>query len=230
MATINRLAASKRPAGAKCQPVEQKSQYLKSKCTRCRSWSPALLSKLEDCIYQIKSRIPKLSSARETNEQGHDSMHQESSDTSQSKRRLSGDVLDIDSKQDEPNNEHYSSDSQGEGEDLDSDREDDCDLVEIDDNCEDQFNERELLDWSQRRKEIAQKYHRRRQLSRMQHQSSINSDTLSTRTGATVLTNMSVSFDSNTNIANLGYKSGEIEQNQTANKDDEVRSELDKDK
>lgn len=45
------------------EKISASKQYLRrGRCTRCRSWSPALLGKLEDRIHQIRSRIPGLGS------------------------------------------------------------------------------------------------------------------------------------------------------------------------
>lgn len=68
----------------------------------------------------------------------------------------------------------------------------DCDV----DDSEDKFNERGLLEWTQKRQNMFKRHH----IQRQSIKSNTNSDTLSTRTGGTVLTNMSVSFDSNTGV------------------------------
>lgn len=180
LATINRIAGVRPKHGQ--QAVHQQQQYLRNRCTRCRSWSPALLSKLEDCIYQLKFKIPGLGSSRSANHgTHHEAMEQDES---------SGRDIDAGGLDQAGDDEEHATPFQvmNEG----SDDSDDCD-----EDSEDKFNERGLLEWSQRRQNMMKRHHYQRQSIK----SNTNSDTLSTRTGGTMLTNMSVSFDSNTGVS-----------------------------
>lgn len=167
LATINRMARGGR-VGANFGGLVKQTGATRTarRCHRCRSWSPALLDKLEDCMYQLKSRMPGFGGNGASSQLRHEAM-QSSSD-------LSADQAD--QKEDDDDEE-------------DEEQEDE----------EDDFNEMGLLEWN-RQKTTTTTGQFRPSRHRLRQQSSTNSDTLSTRTAATVMTNMSVSFDSNTNI------------------------------
>lgn len=153
-----------------------------SKCTRCRSWSPALLTKLEDCIYQIKSKIPKFNGSRCNNDQANrETMPDEHTEDSREPDSTTSNSPEETRRQPEFGHE----DVINELDDYDSD---------------DQFDELAYLEWNQKRDMLAKRYQYSRQKNKLQQQSSTISDTSSTRTGATVMINMSVSFDSSSNI------------------------------
>jgi len=198
LATINRMKAG----GCRNEDeLPTNRQYLRSRCTRCRSWSPALLSKLEDCIHQIKCKIPGLANSR-----GESQLHE---------------VIRRNEPANDGNAEIQSISSDGQETDDQTDQayfDEKADSGEK--SSEDTFNERGLLEWSEEREVMARRYRLRRQSNKLMRQSSTNSDTLSTRTGGTILTNMSVSFESNTNIP-------VVSQQQRDNYSD-TRSELDR--
>lgn len=58
LATINQLARNRERL-----TNEPELMGNPSRSTRCRSWSPALLGKLEDCISQIRNKLPRLGSS-----------------------------------------------------------------------------------------------------------------------------------------------------------------------
>lgn len=173
LATINRLAGGRR--GPDFEQILPKGRYLRNKCTRCRSWSPALLGKLEDCIHQIKTRLTNLSAS--TRHQTHE--ERGSSDTSREAESNStplGISLPVSSQQ-----PGVQGDSRSIKQDeTTSEEEDDFDEFAL---------ERQFKQQSQQR--------RQQHLRRLQTQSSTTSDSLSTRTAGTLATTMSVSFDSN---------------------------------
>lgn len=203
LATINRIAGVHHKHGQ--QAVQQQQQYLRNRCTRCRSWSPALLSKLEDCIYQLKFKIPGLSSNKGAN---HGTHHEAMEQDESSGRDIDADGLDQPGDDEEQEMPFH---GMGDG----SDDSDDCD-----EDSEDKFNERGLLEWSQRRQNMMKRHHYQRQSIK----SNTNSDTLSTRTGGTMLTNMSVSFDSNTGVPvpcnRMTFSDGENRANEANEMDD----------
>lgn len=195
LATINRMAANRLPV--QDEHLLGRFQYSRGRCTRCRSWSPALLSKLEDCMHQIKSRIPGLPGFNVGSDDhlgAHEIMHQdeESRDS----------TTNVGTHVDRAGDCGGSSGScGGEGGDEMSGGKNGSSNGENSDDEDDEFNERGLLEWSEKQNRLVRRYHVRGQLNkRLQQQSSTNSDTLSTRTAGTNLTNISVSFDSNTNI------------------------------
>lgn len=199
-----------RPRGTNHQ--RRLSRSSKQRFNRCRSWSPALLNKLEDCIHQIKHKIPGFNSNSATKDEldEHNLNYQEvhESSTHDSSHIYSGCCSnDIDDPLIEQNNSNeeqrfcesgcHDFDRRGDESDLNEAEDDDYDndISEIDPtNNGDVFDERAIDEWSLRRKNVFKRRHAGR-LSKFQHQSSTNSDTLSTRTGVTMVTNMSLSFD-----------------------------------
>lgn len=200
LATINRLRDSRRRVPPRDQqqqqqlPQQQQQQYLRNRCTRCRSWSPALLSKLEECIYQLKFKIPGLG-AHNKGVMGanyRETMRQDDDDDS-SGRDIDNDRLD-DQHSDMARSVNIDDDDHQlivGADSADSDDGEHCD-----EDSGDKFNERGLIEWSQKRHNML----RRHPFRRHSIKSNTNSDTLSTRTGGTLQTNISVSFDSNTGI------------------------------
>lgn len=214
---------------------------------RCRSWSPALLSKLEDCIHQIKFKIPGFISNNNGNntrdeldehnhyqEVVHESSTHDSSHVYSSCCNMNNDEPLINAENLHDNccgddDENYQvNDDEDEDDAKKEEREDDYDNDDLSDhgNSDDIFDERAIDEWNQRRKNVFKRRHAGR-LSRFQHQSSTNSDTLSTRTGATLVTNMSISFDdancANTSQVNLTthqrlHSVGEVNETQTTTK------------
>lgn len=201
LATVGRLAANKNGHHSKrCarqtpivrlthdkSPITiNRNDFARNRCTRCRSWSPALLTKLEDCIYQIKSRIPGLSVKDDGRQIG-----QKSED--EGNRRRMPSTRFPDSVQ--------SKDKDGfEGAEINNNNDN------LSSNPNDQTFEGSENSMNVNRAPRATSSMVNRgihpRLSRLHQQSSGTSDTLSTRTGGTIITNMSASFDSNTNIPN----------------------------
>lgn len=171
LATINRLTGGRRNA---CfEQVLPKGRYLRNKCTRCRSWSPALLGKLEDCIHQIKSRLTSRStSTRQATHEEQDSDSSKEAESGPTPKGASSAHADPSRQPDKVKRD--------EALETESERDDDFDELAL---------ERQFKQQSQNR--------RRQQLRRLQTQSSTTSDSLSTRTATTLATTMSVSFDSN---------------------------------
>lgn len=177
------------------------SRSSKQRFNRCRSWSPALLSKLEDCIHQIKHKIPKFNVINNTTEDefdehnlDHQTVHESTNVHSSCCPNDVNDPL-IEQNPGEKcfGSEHHAFERQGEESETEEDY--DNDISEIDPTDEgDMFDEGAIDGWSERKKRVLSRRHARR-LSKFQQQSSTNSDTLSTRTGTTMVTNMSLSFD-----------------------------------
>lgn len=229
LATINRIASVKQGAGALHRMAAYREltlsdsrarnaapAYLRSRCTRCRSWSPALLSKLEDCIYQIKTKIGRrphgdtaaepmtvinsdccsTSNATSPQRSAHDddaaaaaaAATQPLDQVSDSSPADSQDDVSCDEIAELHDESHHSAASP-----MHSASSDDDDNEHDDNVADDQLNEMAMLEWTRRRRLMI----KRTMPAHLSHrQSSITSDTLSTRTGATLMTNMSVSFDS----------------------------------
>lgn len=216
LATINRIAANRESVkrrivsqscdveddvdGRECfNPTLNRcheEQGYSRRFNRCRSWSPALLSKLEDCIHQIKVKIPGFNQSNQksedatTQDYGVAHEHMQSSQTDSSCCRETNDAVRTNiAPESAPGSDHNEDDYEN---DDDVGEEADADSGDI-------FDEKGLDEWTQKRKSLYRKqrsaFGQWGRLSRFQHQSSTNSDTLSTRTGTTVLTNMSFSFD-----------------------------------
>lgn len=66
LSNMNQMSGRRGQPGAQC---ELNLMGNPSRSTRCRSWSPALLGRLEDCINQIRSRLPRLSPSPRQNRQ-----------------------------------------------------------------------------------------------------------------------------------------------------------------
>ncbi|CAA3006420.1 leucine-rich transmembrane [Olea europaea subsp. europaea] len=207
---INSRAAQRAEPGTGARRGSDK----RASCTRCRSWSPALLDKLEDCMYQIRSRIPRFN-ARELQqrEPSFEALEQATTTTSSEVVVHEG---HLGGPRDEPQHEASLL------ADQDHDREDNDEQVTtassspsslsassgaiVDEEDEDDFNETDdlgglsqRLSRKRRTPQIGSTYQAGSNTRhRLRQQLSGNSDTLSRHTIGTTLT--SVSFDSNTNI------------------------------
>lgn len=202
LATIHRIA-SNRPTRFNDRTdstAATSGQYLRSRCTRCRSWSPALLSKLEDCFNQIKYKIPGFNPPTMSRSQFKRSnpLQEQSSSCQQNEN---DDQAQADSESENQLQFNYEDDEVpvdseranylvcGHEEVYDDDDDDDAGLNE------DEFNEDDI-DWENRRTNMMRLDHFRKRFGKSKQQSSITSDTLSTKTAGTVMTNVSESFES----------------------------------